>query len=794
MPPSPELGATPHPPDGELHAAGSVERRPGPGAAMATWMRWRDPALLALTGLGLLLGGLALLLGQPALAKLCWAAGSVPMALLLGVEIVQRLRRGETGVDLVALLAIGAALAFGQWLVAAVVALMLASGRTLEFYTSRRAERELRALVDRAPRFAWLEEGGDLRRVPVEQLQVGQVLLVRLGEVVPVDGRLLSPSASLDESALTGEPLPVTRGAGAAVLSGVLNLGEPIRLQCERGAADSTYAGVVRLAEAARRSRAPFVRLADRYALLFIPLTLLLAALAWLLGGDPLRALAVLVVATPCPLILAVPIAIIGGISRAARRGILVKDGATLEALAEARQLFLDKTGTLTSGQVSLQSTEVNGARDAGQVLAWAAALAQASLHPISQAIVQAAQRQGLALPTPQAVTESPGAGLAGQVDGHRVRLGTLAFAHPGAPDNRWAASILRRMDYAACGGSFVEVDGELAGALLFADRVRRETPRVVRRLRAVGIERIVMLTGDRLESAETIALAAGIDELQAGLSPADKVRAVQAGAAVGGTLMVGDGINDAPALAAADVGVAMGAAGAGASAEAAGVVLLVDRLDRLVEALEIARQTRAIARQGVFAGMGLAFCAMALAACGYLPALAGAVVQELIDLAVIGYALRALGSRGASSSLLSAAQLDRLNDEHAQLGRLLARLQQLAVTFARLPAEQARATLDALVDDLQSLLREHERDDERRLYPQLSARLAGDDPLAALSYGHREIFRLILLLARMRDDLREDPAAVPPDEVQTLLIRLDTLVRLHFEQEEELYRHLDRR
>lgn len=762
-----------------------------------TWarvLRWRDPALLLLTSLTLLAGGLAQWWGAAGLAAASWTAGSLLMALVLGVEIVRRLLRGETGVDLLALLAIGAALAFDQWLVAAVVALMLATGRTLEFLTTRRAERELRALIDRAPREAWLDEGGDLRRVPVEQVRVGQVLLVRLGEVVPVDGRLLSPTASLDESALTGEPLPVTRQRDSLLASGVVNIGEPFQLQATQTAAQSTYAGVVRLAEAARRSRAPFVRLADRYALFFIPLSLALAALAWWLSGDPLRALAVLVVATPCPLILAVPIAIMGGISRAARRGILIKDGATLEALAGVQQLFLDKTGTLTSGQARLQSVEVRGDADAQRVLGWAASLAQASVHPISQAIVRAAHQQQLALQAPQAVEESAGAGLCGQVDGHRVRLGSLSFAQAEQPDSRWAASILRRMDYAACGGSFVQVDGELVGALLFADSVRRETPRVVRRLRAAGIRHIVMLTGDRLETAEMIALAAGIDELRAGLSPADKVRAVQDGRRDGATLMVGDGINDAPALAAADVGVAMGAAGATASAEAAGVVLLVDRLDRLVEALEIARRTRAIARQGVLAGMGLSLLAMLVAAFGYLPALAGAVVQELIDVAVILYALRALGPRRPGVQWLSGEQVDRLQDEHVQLARLLARLQQLAGEFTRLEPAAARQALVALVDDLQVLLAEHEHDDERQLYPWLSARLAGEDPLSALSHGHREIFRLIHLLARMRDDLILDPAAVPADDVQALLIRLDTLVRLHFEQEEELFQYLDRR
>ncbi|WP_430318376.1 heavy metal translocating P-type ATPase [Pseudomonas nitroreducens] len=766
-----------------------MERR-----AFDVWAQWVDPALLLITCLGLVLGGLALALGRPDLASVSWAAGSLLMALALLIEVVQRLLRREAGVDLIALLAIVVALSFEQWLVAAVVALMLSSGRTLEFYTSRRAVRELQTLLDRAPRNAWLVEGNDLRCVPIEQVRIGQVLMVRLGDVVPVDGRLLSTSASLDESALTGEPLPVAHVQGSTLPSGIVNLGESFKLEALHTAEQSTYAGVLRLAETARRSRAPFVRLADRYALLFIPATLLLAGMAWLISGEPLRALAVLVVATPCPLILAVPIAIMGGISRAARRGVLFKDGASLEALAQVRELFLDKTGTLTSGQAKVQAVEVKEERDAAQVLAMAASLAQASAHPISQAVVDAARLQKLVLHEPSQVEEMPGAGLEGRVDDHCVRLGTLPFVCAGAEPGQWANRLLRRMDYDAYGGSFVAVDGELAGAVLFADVVRRETPRVVRRLRAAGIERIVMLTGDRQENAEAVALAAGIDEVQAGLAPADKVRAVQEGGLSGRTAMVGDGINDAPALAAADVGVAMGAAGSGASSEAAGVVLMVDRLDRLVEALEIARQTRAIARQAVLVGMGLSLLAMLAAALGFLTALPGAVLQELVDVMAIACALRSLGARKMRMERLSGEQVDRLHQEHVQLDRLRAQLRELAETFAQLPADVARASLSGLVDELQKQLAEHEREDERTLYPMLSAQLAGDDPLSALSYGHREIFRLILLLTRVRDDLVQDASAVSLEEVQTLLIRLDTLVQMHFDQEEELYRYLDRR
>ncbi|QTH11855.1 heavy metal translocating P-type ATPase [Pseudomonas corrugata] len=755
--------------------------------------KWLDPVLLLLTALTLVAGAVAHVAQQPEWASIGWATGSLVMAGVLLVEILKRLSRGEGGVDLIALLSITAALIFGQALVAALIALMLASGRILEFFTRQRAERELSALIDRAPRFAWVQEEDGLRKIPVEQVQPEQTLLVRLGEVIPVDGRLLSPVAVLDESALSGESLPLTRREGEQLSSGVSNVGASILLIATSTAAQSTYAGIVRLAEAARRSRAPFVRLADRYALFFIPLTLLMAAAAWYMSGDALRALAVLVVATPCPLILAVPIAIMSGISRAARRGILIKDGVTLEALADIKQVFLDKTGTLTSGHGRLQSIETNGPIDPQRLLGLAASLAQASTHPISQAIVDAAHQRKLPLYVPQGVEESPGAGLSGQVDGVQVRFGTLSFANHDAPVSDWATTMLRHMDYQACSASFIAVDGKLAGLLVFLDTVRRETPQTLRRLRNRGIERIVMLTGDRLETAEMIALSAGIDELRAGLSPEDKVQAVQQGCLRASTLMVGDGINDAPALAAANVGVAMGASGVTASAQAAGVVLLVDRLDRLVEALDIARRTRFIARQGVLVGMGMSLLAMTLAALGYLPPLIGAVVQEGIDVVIIVNALRALGPlRALGKRKLAAEHIDHLQAEHQQLSALTSNLHRLANDFAQRPPEQARADLAELVNHLQTSLVQHEREDEHTLYPLLIRNMAGEDPLSAMSHVHREIFRLIHLLARMSDDFSCAPATATADEIQHQLIRLDTLVQLHFEQEEELFRYLD--
>ncbi|QKE64124.1 heavy metal translocating P-type ATPase [Aquipseudomonas campi] len=757
---------------------------------------WLNPGLLGLTILALLAGGVAHLLDHGLLASQLWSGSALLVAALLLVEIILRLLRRELGVDLIALLSILGAVLLGQALVAAVIAVMLASGRTLEYFTSQRAERELKRLINRAPRFAWRLQDGQLVQIPVEQVALGDRLLLRMGEVLAVDGELLSANASVDESALTGESLPVSYAAGATLRSGGVNVGAPFELRASHTAEQSTYAGIVRMAEAARQSRAPFVRLADRYALALVPLTLLIAGAAWLLSGDPIRALAVLVVATPCPLILAVPIAIMAGISRSAHRGILIKDGATLEALAAAQILFLDKTGTLTTGHARIQAVESAGVQSQEKLLYLAGSLAQASPHPISAAIVQAAQKGTRPLGTPQQVREQPGAGLQGEVDGHEVRIGALEFVSPGAETDAWAQSVLRRMDYQAAGGSFIGVDQTLAGAVLFADPLRMESPHALRLLRRAGIHKIIMLTGDRPETAQMIGLAAGVDEVRAGLDPAAKVAAVLQGREQGKTLMVGDGINDAPALAAADVGIALGASGATASSEAAGVVLLVDRLDRVAEALQIARRSQRIARQGVLVGMGLSLLAMLLAALGYLPPLAGAILQEGIDVAVILNALRALGGglHNGAGKALEGERIDRLKREHDDLAQPLEAVRTLARQLPKQTTEQARTALDSLVRLLEEKLVPHEQNDEDQLYPLLARHLKGDDPLAAMSHTHREIFRLVKLLARMNADFSASSTAPSTEDIQAMLQRLDTVLALHFAQEDELYHNLDRR
>lgn len=745
-------------------------------------------AALLVLAVGLVLSAF----GHGQLAATLWNGSALLAAVLLLVEILARLRRREIGVDLIALLAIVTAVLFGQALVAALVALMLASGRALESYSGRRAEHELRRLIDRAPRMAWRYRDSELEQVPVEHIQAGDRLLVRLGEMVPVDGVVLDNSATLDESALTGEPLPVRREPGDTLRSGALNAGTPFEMRASHPATQSTYAAIVRMVEAARLSRAPFVRLADRYALLLIPVTLALAGIAWLISGDPLRVLAVLVVATPCPLILAVPIAIMSGISRCAHRGILIKDGATLEALARARRLFLDKTGTLTMGHVSVLAVESAGSHSREQLLRLAASLAQSSPHLVAQAIVETAQAHGLSLERAQEVREQPGAGLCGVVAGHAVMLGGHDYVAAATTALPWSEGMLRRMAYEVAGGSFIAIDGVMAGAVLFSDRLRLESPRALRLLRQAGIRHIVMLTGDRADAAQAIGMAVGVDEVHAGLSPAGKVAAIGQGRGEGTSLMVGDGINDAPALAAADVGIALGAGGTSASSEAAGVVLLVDRLDRVAEALRIARRSRAIAVQGVLVGMGLSLLAMLLAVAGYLPALAGAVVQEAIDLAVIGNALRALGAgwRERATPRLAGDWIDSLRKEHAALLPLLERLRTAAEGLDDAPPAQAREELAGLIEALKSQLVPHEQADEDSLYPQLTRRLPGEDPLAALSHTHREIFRLVHLLEQMN----AAPAGSSLEEIQRLLLRLDTLLSLHFAQEDELYHSLDSR
>ena len=606
-------------------------------------LRASSPLILALAVAGIVAGGVAWLAGAAAPAHLLWSATTLVCLVPLGFTVARELARGRTGVDLIAVLAMAGALVVGEHLAGAVVAVMLAGGQVLERHATGRARSELTRLLSRAPRVAHRREGERLVEVPLAAVTQGDVLVVRSGEVLPVDGLVERDAAVLDESALTGEARPAERRAGERVRSGTVNAGSAFELRATATAEASTYAGIVRLVEQAASEKAPLVRLADRYAIWFLPFTLVVAALAWTVSHDARRAIAVLVVATPCPLILAAPIAIVAGISRAAKAGVIIKAGGALETLARGEVLLLDKTGTITEGTPRLAEVVPFAAIAPDEALRLAASLDLVSPHALAEAIVGAARERGCRLAFPRDTREQPGDGIEGAVEGHRVRVGKAEWVMAGAALPPAAVELRARSRRTGSSAPFVAVDGTLAAAFVLEDSIRDDAPATLRALRAEGFREIVLLTGDQAAIAADVGEAVGVDRVLADQSPAAKVAAVRDARLRGVTVMVGDGINDAPALAAADVGVAMGARGASASSEAADIVIVPDRLGLLLDAHAVARRSRRIALQSIVAGMLLSGAGMIFAAAGWLPPVAGAIAQEGIDLLVILNALRAL-------------------------------------------------------------------------------------------------------------------------------------------------------
>ena len=613
------------------------------------WLVERRARILACFALcAFAAGGLLHAAGHGHAGDGVWGAAVALLAAELLIEVGRTiLIDHHLGVDAIALVAMVGSLVLGQELAGIIVALMYSGGAALEDAASTRARRELTALAQRAPRFAQLRRGDQFEPVTVEQVRPGDVLLVRSGEVVAVDGRVLSDEAVVDTSALTGEPLPETVGAGMPVLSGCANAGHAFELRATSRAADSAYAGLVRLVERAQSERAPFVRMADRYAGFFLPATLLVAGLAWALTGDPVRALAVVVVATPCPLILAAPIALVSGLSRAARSGVIVKGAATIEALGQARTVLFDKTGTLTVGTPEVREVlSANGVAP-NELLRLAASVDRFSAHVLAEALIRAATDADLSLSVPRDVHEKPGQGIDGIVDGRSVGVGSRTFLRElGVPAEEIASAGLLSGRGSGEAHVTVSLDGHVGGVIVMGDELRPDSGRIVARLRSEGVRHVAMVSGDRRSVAERAGRELGLDRVYAELSPEEKlavVRCIRADRDLRSVVMVGDGVNDAPALALADVGIAMGAAGATVSSQTADAVITVDRIDRVADAVHAGRRALRIARQSVLAGMGLSFAAMGVAAFGYLPPVAGALLQEAIDLAVILNALRAL-------------------------------------------------------------------------------------------------------------------------------------------------------
>jgi len=587
------------------------------------------------------------------LGLLLWAAG-LPMAVqwlfsglglvvvgIQGVGMIRRMRQGSFGVDLLAIVAIIATILVGEYVATLVIVLMLSGGAALEDYAENRARRELKTLLDRTPQIAHLLQSGssDVDDVPATRVQVGDLLLVRPAEIVPVDADLVSDAAAFDESSLTGESLPVEHRAGEAVLSGSVNGQTAVTVRATALAADSQFQQIVALVAEAAASKAPVVRLADRYAVPFTAVAILIAGLAWYVSGDPVRFAEVLVVATPCPLLLAAPVAFMGGMGRAARTGIIVKGGGVLEKLARARTVVFDKTGTLTYGAPTIARVRPEPPFTENELLTLAASAEQYSSHVLAAAVLTTADQRGLTLQRTDSAAEVPAHGVTANFGDREVVVGKLSFVADHAPD-AYPADL--------AGGElaiYVAVDGRFAGCIVAADQLRDNARATVQALDRLGVHESIMLTGDARPAANHIARLVGITRVRADCLPADKVDAVH-GMRERPVIMVGDGVNDAPVLAVADVGIAMGAKGSTAASEAADAVILLDDLSRAARAVAISRDTVRIALQSIWLGMALSIGLMIVAAFGLIPATVGALLQEVVDLATILNALRAIGGR----------------------------------------------------------------------------------------------------------------------------------------------------
>jgi len=587
--------------------------------------------------IGLLLGAITrFIFARPDVADVIWLAVLVVGGAPTVLKTIQRMLKGNFAADVVAMLAIVTAVIMREYFAGVIIVIMQTGGEALENYSLRRASSTLEKLLARAPRIAHRKEAGQITEIEANQVRVDDILMVRPGDLVPVDGTLLSVQADVDEAALTGEPLTRSKQMGDGLLSGSVNGGNAFEMRAVKIAAESKYAQIVQLVQKAQQEKPPLQRLADRYAVWFTPLTLVMCGVGWLITGTPSTILAVLVVATPCPLILAVPVAVLGGINRAAAASIVVKSGTAIEQIGRVAVMVFDKTGTLTFGTPTInQVVTLDGlARD--DLLHIAGSVEQLSAHTLAQALTAAASAmQPLSLPTH--FRERPGFGTEGDLDGQHIVLGSPRYLKDITGNTVPAGTIRPELT------TYIAIDNQLAGLITFEDQIRPGVVALMQRLRTLGIQQTVMLTGDSLEHAQAIGKQAEIDQIQANLLPEDKVRVVrEIMQKYPVVAMIGDGINDAPALATATIGIAMGAHGTGISAEAADIVLLVDDVTKVAYAVETGQRMLRIAKQSIYIGLGLSFGLMVIASFGLIQPAIGALLQEAIDVTVILNALRA--------------------------------------------------------------------------------------------------------------------------------------------------------
>lgn len=557
--------------------------------------------------------------------------------------MIQDLRVGTYGVDVLAATAIISAVLFREYWTAMIIVFMLTGGEALEDYAETRAQSELSALLERAPQIAHVLRKGKEIDVKVSEVKEGDKLIVKPGEVVPVDALILEGSSDIDESSITGESLPVSRSVNQELLSGTVNINGALTVKALQTSANSQYSQIIKLVKTAQNSKAPFVRMADRYAVPFTLLSFTIALGAWALSGDSLRFLQVMVVATPCPLILGAPIALISGMSRAAKHGIIIKNGGALEQLARIKTLGFDKTGTLTTGIPKVNKVTAFAKFKKEDVIKSAATLEQGSSHLLAKTILEYAESQNIKLTKAKHIKEMSGLGLEAVISGNQVLVGRLKLME----QENIKLPNTSELEKVKGTAAYVAINGQLAGVITFEDKIREETKATLDKIKSVGIKHLLMVTGDNKFTADNIASKLGIDNVTADALPADKLIAIEnmSERPVG---FVGDGVNDAPVLTASDVGIALGARGSTAASESADVVVMTDNLEQVAVGIAISRRTMRIAKQAIMTGIILSVILMFIFATGKFAPIYGAAIQELVDVVVIIYALRAHSDRKA--------------------------------------------------------------------------------------------------------------------------------------------------
>ncbi|ARE24942.1 heavy metal translocating P-type ATPase [Lactococcus cremoris] len=566
---------------------------------------------------------------QPFLARLVVTIAGGVLAFSMLIEMIKTLRSGSYGVDLLAITAIIATLLVGEYWASLIIILMLVGGESLEDYANGRAHRALAALLDKSPEIAHVQTGDKVVDLPLDHVEIGSVLLIRPMEIIPIDGKLLSEAVVLDEASLTGETKPNELVRGDNVLSGAINGNSSIQIETTFAAADSQFQKIVQLVKETEKTPAQFVRLADRYAVPFTIIAYIIAAVAYFISGDPVRIAEVLVVASPCPLILAAPIAFVSGMSRSSQNGSLIKNGTVIEKLAKAQEIFLDRTGTITEGTIKVDSIKPVKSGNEAELLQLVYTVEKSSGHILAKAVVEYAETKKIQPLKLTSLTEVAGLGVIGEIDGEEIKIGRSLFAF--APDN---------LNYETA--FYVSKSGKYIGAVTFSDTLRPEAKATIAQMRKIGLENITMLTGDNQLVADKIAKSVGIENVYAGLMPDEKLKFIQ-NATHRPAIMIGDGVNDAPALATADIGISIGVGSGTVASEAADIVLLQNDLRKVTTSIEISRDTLKIAKQAVMIGIVICIILMFIAALGVIPAVIGALFQEIIDVVSILYALRAL-------------------------------------------------------------------------------------------------------------------------------------------------------